>query len=114
MKILEIPEVVMGALGLRDLRVRLGLAGVNNVWEFYGILDEKNWDIISDEIPVPLLGVEFGCEPAHIANSIGAAAVSEDGREPDEDGSGTRCICKHFGVSDVFQTLIKLECPEGA
>jgi len=89
MQILEIPEVVMGALGLRDLRVGLGLTGVNNVWEFYGVLDEENWNIISDEIPVSFLSVEFGCKPAHISNSIGAAATSKDSRETDKDRSRT-------------------------
>lgn len=114
MQVLEIPKVVMSALGLRDLRVGLGLASVNNVWEFYGVLDKEDWNIISDEIPVSLLSVEFGCEPAHIANSIGATTASKDGREPNKDGSGTRCICKHWGVGDVCEALIKLECPEGA
>jgi hypothetical protein len=106
MQVLEIPEIVMSALGLRDLRVGLGLASVNNDWEFYGVLDKENGNIISDEIPGSLLGVEFGCKPAHIANSISAATVSKDSREPDKDWSGTGCICEHFGVGDVFEALI--------
>jgi hypothetical protein len=114
MQVLEIPEVVMGALGLRDLIVRLSLASMDNVWELYGVLNEENWDIISNQIPVSLLGIEFGCEPAHIANSIGTAAASKDGGEADKDWSGTGCICEHFGVGNVFETLIKLERPEGA
>jgi hypothetical protein len=85
MQVLEIPEVVMGALGLRDLIVRLSLASMDNVWELYGVLNEENWDIISNQIPVSLLGIEFGCEPAHIANSIGTAVASKDGGEADKD-----------------------------
>lgn len=114
MKILKIPEVIMSALGLRHLRVRLRLASVNNIWEFYGILNEENRNIISDKIPVSLLSVEFGCEPAHITNSIGASTASKDGREPDKDWSGTGCICEHWSVGDVCEALIKLERSEGA
>jgi len=113
-QVLEIPEVVVGALGLRNLRVRLSLASVDNVREFYGVLDKENGNIISDEIPVSLLGVEFGRESAHITDSIGASTASKDGGKSNKNWSCTGCIGENFGMGNIFEALIKLEGPERA
>lgn len=53
MQILEIPEVIVGGLSLRDLSVRFGFDSVNKIGEFEGVLNEENWNIVSNDIPVP-------------------------------------------------------------
>jgi hypothetical protein len=55
MHVLEIPEVVVCALGLWNLVVGLRFGGVDHVWEFHRVLDEKHWDIVADEVPITLL-----------------------------------------------------------
>ena len=43
---LEVPEIVMGTLSLRDLSVRLRLCGVDQIRELNGTLNEEDWNII--------------------------------------------------------------------
>jgi hypothetical protein len=44
----EIPGIVVGSLSLRDLDMRFGLDGVNQVDKLDSILDEEDGDIVSD------------------------------------------------------------------
>lgn len=73
---LEVPEVVVSRLGLGHLVVWLGLAGVDNVWKFDGILDEEDGYVVADEVPVPLFGVELDGETTHVARGVHAAPAS--------------------------------------
>ena len=56
----EVPERVMGRLGLGDLAVRMGFAGVNDVGELDRVLDEKQRDVIADQVVDAFGGVKFG------------------------------------------------------
>ena len=76
---LEIPEVVVSTLSLGHLVVRLGLARVDDIGELDGVLDEENGNVVANEIPVTLLGVELGRETTDITNSVGTAPAAEDG-----------------------------------
>lgn len=60
----------MSTLTGRNFVVRLGLYGMNKVRELDGILDEKDRNIIPDNIPDTLLRVEFDCKPSNIADRI--------------------------------------------
>jgi hypothetical protein len=40
----------MRSSSLRDLSVRLGLDSVDKVWELDSILNEENWDIVSNNV----------------------------------------------------------------
>lgn len=62
---LEIPKIAMGALGLRNLLVRLGLSRVYDIWEFDGVLNEENRDVVSDDVPITLFSVKFDRETSH-------------------------------------------------
>jgi hypothetical protein len=57
---LEIPEVVMRRLSLRDGIVRLRLSSVDDIGEFDGVLDEEDRNVVSNNVPVTFLGIEFG------------------------------------------------------
>jgi hypothetical protein len=111
---LKVPEVVVGCLGLGNLVVRLGLAGVDDVGELDGILDEENGDVVGDNVPVALLRVELDGEPAHITDRVGTAAAAEDGREADEDGCLARRVGEDRGACDVFGALEEGEGAERA
>jgi hypothetical protein len=51
----------MGGLGLREAAIRLLLGGVDQVRELDGVLNEQYGNVVADDVPVALLGVEF-CE----------------------------------------------------
>ena len=46
----EVPERVVGALRLRDLAVRVRLAGVDDVGELDPVLDEEHRDVVADQV----------------------------------------------------------------
>ena len=71
--------------GLRHREVRLGLGGVDQVGKLHRVLDEEDRDVVADQIPVALVGVELHREAAHVARGVGRAALAEHGREADED-----------------------------
>src|SRR5580698_8470609 len=67
----EIPERVVGGRGLRYRIVRLGLGRVDQIRKLHRILDEEYRHIVSDEIPIALIGVELNRKATHIARSVG-------------------------------------------
>jgi hypothetical protein len=79
MQILKVPKVIMSRLRLRHFVVRLWLSGMNNIWELYSILNEKDGNVVSDKIPVSFLSVELCCESTHITDGIGRTAGAENG-----------------------------------
>src|SRR5260370_42081875 len=48
--------------------------------------EEKDWSIVSDDVPISVLGVEFQSSPADIALRIGCPAFPGDGRKAREHG----------------------------
>lgn len=56
-KVLEVPKVVVSSLGLRDLVVGVWLARVDEIWELDGILDEKDGNVVSNDVPITCLHV---------------------------------------------------------
>ncbi len=81
----EVPEGVVRALRLRDLAVRVGLSGVDDVRELDGVLDEEDRNVVADQVEDALVRVELGGEAAGVAHRVGGAARAQDGGEPDED-----------------------------
>jgi len=65
------------ALTLRHLIVRLGLDGVNDVREFDRVLDEEHRDVVADDVPVPLLGVELDRKAADVTDGVLNTMTSE-------------------------------------
>jgi hypothetical protein len=55
---------------LGNFVVRLRLAGMNHINEFDGILDEEDWNVVADKIPISLIGIELESKPSDIANGI--------------------------------------------
>ena len=70
--------------GLREATVGLLLDGVDEVGELDRVLDEEHRDVVADEVPVALLGVELHGEAAHVAGEVERALVAGDGREAHE------------------------------
>lgn len=111
--VLEIPEVVMGCLGLGNLVVWLGFASMDDVGKLDGVLNEEHGNIVGDNIPVSFLCVELDRKTSHIANGISAATATEHCRKPDKNGRLARCVGKDWSKSDILGTLEELELAEG-
>jgi len=109
----EVPEVVVGALRLREPAVRLLLDGVDEVGELDRVLDEEDGDVVADEVPVPLLGVELGGEAPDVPGQVGRALAAGDGREPDEDGGLLPLALEEVGPGDVGERVVVLEIAVG-
>lgn len=78
MKEAEVPKVVMGGLGRRDFLIRFWLTSVDEIWKLESILDEEDRNIVSDNIPVPLLCIKLDCKPSDISHSVGTTTASKD------------------------------------
>ena len=81
----EVPERVVRGRRLRKAPVGLHLHGVDEIGELDRVLDEEDRNVVADEIPVALLGVELDGEAAHVARRVDRAGAAGHGREPGED-----------------------------
>lgn len=66
--------------------------GRTEISELDSILDEENRDVVSDQVPVTLVGVEFGCEPTNITHRVSASLAALHGGKADEDWCVPRCV----------------------
>jgi hypothetical protein len=110
----EVPEVVVRGLGLRERAVGLLLRRVDEVGELDRVLDEEDRDVVADEVPVALTGVELRREPADVARQVHRALVADHGGEPDEDRRLLARSLEEVGARDVCERLVALEVAVGA
>ena len=47
-----------------------GATMLTNIGKLDAFLDEEDWNVIADDIPVPLIGVELDSKAAYITHSI--------------------------------------------
>ncbi|MGY4515198.1 hypothetical protein ACVWWW_000766 [Lysobacter sp. HA18] len=105
----EIPERVVRARRLRHLVMRLGFDGVHEVRELHRVLDEEHRDVVANEIPVALLGVELHREAAYVARGVLAAALAGHGGETHEHRRALACGLERRGHRDVGDRLVRFE-----
>ena len=77
------PEIPI-AIGRAHTRTRIALDGVVEVGEFQRIAQEEYRRIVTHQIPIARLGVEFYRKAANIAFGIGCATLARNGREADK------------------------------
>lgn len=65
---------------------------MDDIRELKSILDEEDRNVISNNIPVSLIGVELDSESPHISHGISASSRTQDCRESNEDWSGARRV----------------------
>lgn len=82
------------------------------VRELDGILDKKDRNIVSHEIPVSFISVELDSEPTDVSDGICASSTSLDGRKSSEDRCSARRVSQDSGRSDICSTLKELEMPK--
>src|SRR5664279_313124 len=76
----EIPKCVVSSSRLRKPAIRLHFYGMDEVREFDGILDEKNGDVVSDQVPVSFLSVKLDRKSAYVPRSVDGARTACNGR----------------------------------
>ena len=64
----------MGGLRLWDLVVRLRLEGMNEIRELDSVLDVEDGNVVTDKIPVTLVGIQPGGETTGVSDSVGTTS----------------------------------------
>jgi hypothetical protein len=59
-----------GGLAGWDFVVWLRLDGMDHVREFYGVLNEEDGNVVSDNVPVSFQSVEFACKATNISYGV--------------------------------------------
>ena len=77
------PEVPV-ILSAPKTAARVALDGMVQVREAQRIAEEKDWSIISDDVPISVFGVELKRNPVDIALRIGCSPFPSDGRKARE------------------------------
>ena len=85
-------EDAVGDLALEGDRVRL--LRVDEVGELDRVADEEDAEVVADEVPVAVLGVELHREAARVADRLGGVAAAGHGREAHGDA---RSACRPPG-----------------
>ena len=65
---------------------RIGLQRVDDIRKLDGIANEENGQVVANQIPVAVLGVEFYRKAARIARHLRGIAAADHGREADGQG----------------------------
>ena len=86
---------------------------MNHVWEFHGIADEENRQVVADQVVVPIFGVELYCKTPGIPHSVGRSSEWDYCRESDEHGSLLLWVLKEFCTSMFCHALVDLEISVG-
>ncbi len=82
---------------------------MHQVREFHRILNEEHRDVVADQIPVALVGVELHRESAHVARSVGRASLAKDGREAHEHRGLLAYLSENCGLRVFAQLAGALE-----
>src|SRR5215510_6085859 len=92
--------------------VRLGLRGVHQVGKLHPVLNEKNGNVVSHEVPVALVGVELDGKAANVADGIGRATLAQQSREENENGGSfarspkERCARQRAVIVVAFEVAV--------
>ncbi len=104
----EVPEGVVRGRGLRIAGLRLHLGGVDQVRKLDRVLDEEDWDVVADQVPIALGRVEFDREAAHVARRVDRSGAARDGRETREHRC-PRALPEQCRFRDVGNIVGRLE-----
>lgn len=91
------------------VRVGCRLKGMYHIWEFDGVTDEEDWQIVSNQIIVSVFGVEFYCKPSRVANCFGRPSGTHYGGKTDEDRRLFLGVLKEFCASILCHALVHLK-----
>ena len=105
----EIPEVVVGRLGLRESSIRFRFGRMDQIGKLDGVLNKEHRNVIPDNVPIAFLRVKLYSEAANISRQVCRAFTAGDGREPHEGGGLLARALEDVGLGNVGERLVVLE-----
>ena len=94
---------------VRDLaleRDRVRLLGVDEVRELDRVADEEDAEVVADEVPVAVLGVELDREAARVADRLGGVAPAGHGGEAQRDVGALARLLEELGAGELGDRLV--------
>lgn len=82
---------------------------MDQIREFDAILNKENRDVVADDIPITLLGVESTSKTSDFSRSLRRTSASEDRGKTDEHRHLGVEVGEDFSMSDVLQACVELE-----
>ena len=99
---------------LRNLVVWLWFTGMNDVGKFHGVLNEENWNIVSNDIPIAFLCIELDGKASDIPNSVCRSTTTKYCPVLEQSEPITKCrvkgltrntlVVKSMNLGDLSQT----------
>lgn len=93
----KVPEVIVCRLCLWHFIVWFWLDSMHNINKLDAVLNEEDWNVISNNIPITFIGVEFNGKPSHVTNSISASSTALYSGKTQENRGGPGGICQNSG-----------------
>lgn len=87
---------------------------MDDVWELDCILDEEDWNVVADNVPVSLGRIHLDRETTHIPNGIGTAFTALNGGESSKDRSLSRRVGENPGSREVADAFLHPERAKSA
>jgi hypothetical protein len=81
------------SLSEEALKMRVG--DLTEIRELDRLLDEENWYVVSNNVPVTFFRIELDSKPADVSDCIGTAAAALDGGKSQEDRGLPRGVGQH-------------------
>lgn len=79
---------------------------LTDVRKLHGILDEKNGNVIADDVPITFLGVELDGKASNISDRVCTTTASKHGGEANEDWGGTGRVCENLCMGNIFGRFV--------
>ena len=99
------PEVE-DTLGLLLERDGVGLLRVDEVGELHRVADEEHREVVADQVPVAVLGVELHREAAGVARGLGGVAAAGHRREAHGDLGLLAGLLEELGPRELRDRLV--------
>ena len=108
-----VPKRIVRASGLRESAIGFHFDCMDEIRKFDGILNEEHWDVVPDQVPVPLFCVEFYGEPSHVARGVYRSGAARHRRKASEQRRLFASPLKQVGLSDIGQRFVIFEITVG-
>src|SRR5262249_8566460 len=87
----------------------LRLGGVNKIGKLHRILDEEDWNVVADDVPVALLRIELDRKAANVPRQIRRTLAAGHRRKADERGRSLARALENVRTRELGERLISLE-----
>src|SRR5688500_13437487 len=82
---------------------------MDQVRKLHRILNEEHRNVVTDKVPVALIGIKLDGKSAHVAREVERAALADDCRKADEYRRTFPCFREWSSHRQIGQRLVALE-----